>query len=260
MNKQIMQNRDFMKCPSFTDAMAESDQSKGLPPPPHGKEINGELITLPDFTEGSASPVTEASYPTLLDIRRSVRVYDEDVPMSQAQLAFLLHSAQGIQEYRGANEAFTLRPAPSGGARHPFESYVAVKNVEGLEPGIYYYAPAENVGKKAVALTYIAPLPAPEKITEMLVGQSWAAKAQAIVFLTCVAYRSEWRYAENSHRVILIDLGHVGQNLMLSAASMGLGSCCMAAYNQALCDEALAVDGVDEYTVYAVAVGVPKKA
>jgi len=254
MNKQIENNRNFMKCPSFLEAMKESDQSKNVTPPPHGKEITTELISL----QNAKCPVTEASYLKILDIRRSVRNYDADAMMTQSQLAFLLHSAQGIQEYRGNNETATLRPVPSGGARHPFETYVAVKNVEGLESGIYYYAPVANVGEKKVSLTYMRALPDEAQVSLMLMGQAWAAKAQAIVFLTCVPYRSEWRYVELSHRVVLIDLGHVGQNLMLSAASMGLGSCCMAAYDQALCDEALNVDGTDEYTVYAVAVGVPK--
>jgi nitroreductase len=54
---------------------------------------------------------------------------------------------------------------------------------------------------------------------------------------------------------MLIDLGHLGQNVMLSAVDMGLGSCCIAAYDQRLCDAFLEIDGVDEYTVYMITVG-----
>ena len=135
MNKRIESNRNFMKCPSFLEAMKASDQSNNVAPPPHGKKITTKLITL----QNTECPITEASYPKILDIRRSIRNYNTDAAMTQSQLAFLLHSAQGIQAYRGTNETATLRPAPSGGARHPFETYVVVKNVEGLEPGIYYY-------------------------------------------------------------------------------------------------------------------------
>jgi len=248
MDKQIKQNRDFMKCPSFGAAMDKSDQSLGKPHPPHGKDVKGEKVNLPPFKEDA--------FTNLLDIRRSLRKYDENKPMTQEQLAYILHSAQGIQEYRGNNEAFTLRPAPSGGARHPFETYIAVQNVEGLQAGLYYYAPTANVGQKKVTLVYMGAIEDyKEQITAALVGQSWAAKAPVVLFLTCVAYRAEWRYKEHAHRVVLIDLGHVGQNIMLSAANLGLGSCCMAAYDQVLCDEMLNVDGLDEYTVYAVAVG-----
>jgi len=253
MENILNQNRNFMKCPKLGEAMQHSDQSKGLAHPPHGHAVTGPLITLPPFDE---CPVL---YPDLLDKRRSIRTFDKLKPMSAAQLAFVLYSAQGIQEYRGKDEAFTLRPVPSGGARHPFETYVAVKNVEGLKKGLYYYAPTANVQKKQVALSFVKPIDDYENfVTKMLAGQNWAANASAILFISCIPYRSEWRYAEHSHRVILIDLGHVGQNIMLSATGLGLGSCCMAAYDQEVCDEFLNLDGNNEYTVYAVAIGVPK--
>ena len=245
-----------MKCPSFVETMKTSDQSLGRPHPPHGKVVEGSLITLHPFDECPHSPVVEGSYPALLDIRRSVRVYDESVPMTQSQLAFMLYTAQGIQEYRGKDEAFTLRPVPSGGARHPFETYIAIRNVEGLEAGLYYYVPTANIGEKKVSITFLGPLEDwDNQIPQMLMDQKWAAKAPVVLFLTCIPYRSEWRYKELSHRVVLIDLGHVGQNIMLSAASLGLGSCCIAAYDQESCDKIIGLDGVDEYTVYAVAVG-----
>ena len=249
---EFNQNRRFMQCPSFKEAMSQSDQSKGVTPPPFGKQVEGELITLPPF-EGTL-PV--AAYADLLDKRRSKRSYEE-TPMTQAQLSFMLWSTQGIQSIRGG--VGTLRVAPSGGARHPFETYVAVKAVEGLASGIYYYAPAENIGEKSCTIKRVGELPDAEKISEMLATQKWAANAPIVLFYSCVPYKSEWRYAGSSHRVMLIDLGHVGQNAMLSAAALGLGSCCMAAYNQSACDEVLGLDGLNEYTVYAVAVGKPKE-
>ncbi|MCL2015725.1 MAG: SagB/ThcOx family dehydrogenase [Defluviitaleaceae bacterium] len=259
LQNTITNNRNFMKCPEFSEAMSKSDQEKNLPHPPHGKKTQSPLIDLHPFTERAHNPIHEDSYSNLLDLRRSVRAYDKNAQLTQSQLAFILHSAQGIQEYRGQNEAFTLRPVPSGGARHPFETYIAVRNVDGLPQGLYYYAPTANIGSKKVSIEFLKTLRNPdEQITKMLVGQKWAATAQAVLFLSCVPYRSEWRYSEHSHRVILIDLGHVGQNIMLSAASLRLGSCCMAAYDQAVCDEVLGLDGTNEYTVYAIAIGKPQ--
>lgn len=249
---QTHQNRRFMHCPSFKEGMAESDQSKGVTPPPFGKPAVGKLITLPPFDGVAKTP----SYVELLDVRRSKRNY-ADASMTQAQLAFMLWSTQGIQEFRG--EVATLRPAPSGGARHPFETYITVKSVEGLEPGLYHYRPTENVGEKLCTIERVGDLPSDEKVTEMLVGQSWASKAPAILFYSCIPYKAEWRYADMAHRVMLIDLGHVGQNAMLSAAALGLGSCCMAAFDQKSCDEVLGFDGLEEYTVYAVSVGASKE-
>ena len=252
--KIIHENRRAMHCPSFSGPMSESDQSKGVTAPPFGKEIKGTLITLPSF-DNAASGV---SYTDLLDTRRSKRSYTE-TPMSGEELAFMLWSTQGIQSFRG--EVATFRTVPSGGARHPFETYIAVKNVEGLEPGLYHYLPTENPGEKKVTIEKLKDIPGyDECITGMLRGQSWAAKAPIVLFYSCIPYKAEWRYREMAHRVMLIDLGHLGQNTMLSAVALGLGSCCMAAFDQESCDKVLELDGLDEYTVYAIAVGTVTKA
>jgi len=249
---KIENGRNSMKCPEFYEVMQNSDQSKELPQPPLCKEASDAFITISANFE---DVIKKDSYAELLDIRRSERVYDKNAAMTQEQLAFMLWSSQGIQEIRGENHC-TMRPAPSGGARHPFETYVVVRNVEGLKPGIYHYLPLENIGKKDVAIRFTGTIPDYEAtVSKMLSEQKWAAHAPVVLFLSTVAYRGEWRYSFISHRVQLIDLGHVGQNMMLSAAALGMGSCCLAAYNQSLCDKLLGLDGYEEYTVYACAVG-----
>ena len=255
MWESIRVKRDFMKCPDFSVNMADSDQQKKLPQPPLCIEKKGEAIELRSDFEAA---LRTTSYLDLLDMRRSVRTYDADAQMPQNQLAFLLWSSQGIQEIRGQNYA-TFRPVPSGGARHPFETYFIARNVEGLEPGLYRYLPLEHVGEKRVSVEFIKPIDDHGScVSMMLAGQKFAAEAQIVIFLTCEAYRAEWRYTDMAHRVVLIDQGHVGQNWMLSAAAMGLVSCCFAAFNQKYCDETLGLDGFEEYTVYACSVGKAK--
>ena len=248
---EIIRGRKFMQSPKFGEVMSASDQSKGIEHPPHSKEAVGEVVELPAFD----GVITRDSYAELLDIRRSERVYSQTA-MTQEQLAFMLWSMQGIQKYRAENRVAVLRPVASAGCRHPFELYAAVRDVVGLKPGLYRYAPMLNVGEKKVSLEYIKPLEDYDAlVTRMLAGQAFAAKAPVMLFLTCVPYRGEWRYVEASHRAMLVDLGHVGQNAMLSAAALGLGSCCFGAYDQQLCDEVLGADGIDEYMVYGVSVG-----
>ena len=253
---EIYINRNYMKCPEFNETMATSDQAKKLPQPPLNIAAAGEVILLSaDF--GNA--VTRGAYADLLDARRSERVFDGKKPLSREQLAFLLWSSQGVQEIRGSNYA-ALRPVPSGGARHPFEVYFYARLVDGLAAGIYHYLPLEHIGEKKAAVEYCGEFPNGKGyLQDMLADQKWASAASAVFFVSCVAYRAEWRYGVMAHRVALIDLGHVGQNLMLSATATGLGSCCIAAYDQKMCDGALGLDGVEEYTVYACAVGHPKR-
>ena len=251
MDEQMKQNRAFLKCPDM-GAMRENQthQRQGLQQPPLEKVIGGEVIELPGFEDILVNP----GYFDLLDKRRSERVFS-DVPVTQQQLAFMLWSTQGVQSIRGERYA-GLRPVPSGGARHPFELYIMVKNVGGLEPGLYHYLPFNHVGEKLCAIEFVAAIAEfDETLEKMLVGQKWGIKAAFTLFFTCLPYRAEWRYSVSAHRVILIDLGHAGQNVMLSATALGLGSCCLAAFDNVICDEVFGIDGENEYTVYAIPVG-----
>lgn len=244
------QNRMFMKSGSFSRIMKESDQAKGLQFPKQGAYKGGEVTALPPF-EGA---IKEENYLELLMKRRSSRNHTE-VPMTQEQLAFLLWSMNSVQDFRGETKAHTLRLVPSGGARHTFEVYFAAINVEGLKPGLYHYLPLENVGKKRVSIEWIADLPSEEVLVDMVVGQAWAAKAGALFFVATIPYRGEWRYGSLAHRMIMTDLGYVGQNFSLSAAAMALGSCQMAGYDQDLCDQLFGLDGENEFLLIAMSAG-----
>ena len=243
---RIAQNRDFMKR-SFGREAVVSDQQKLLPQPPLVKEAQGgkQIPLTRDFSQ----VVTEHDYVKLLEERVSNRFY-ADTPMTLDQLAFLLWSTQGVRAIRGKNYA-ALRPVPSAGARHPFETYLAVSRVEGLAPGIYHYLPMEHALELVKEQQGMA-----EEIAACACNQKWAAKAAVAFFYTCVAYRGEWRYSVNAHRVMLMDVGHIMQNLYLSAQAVGCGTCAVAAIQQRRTDALLGVDGKEEYTVYMAPVGV----
>lgn len=243
-------NREFMKSGSFGSIMKESDQAKGVKFPAHGMKHGGELVELPSF-EGV---VANCSYMELLEKRRSSRNHT-DVPMTGAQLAFLLWTMNSVQDFRGETKAHTLRLVPSGGARHTFEVYVAALNVAGLEPGLYHYLPLENVGEKRVTVEKVGELPDEETLMQMVVGQKWATGAGALFFVATVPYRGEWRYGDLAHRMIMTDLGYVGQNFSLSSTAMNLGSCQMAGYDQELCDRLFGLDGENQFMLICMSAG-----
>lgn len=239
--------RETMKC--RFDEEFESDQQRKLPAPPCCKPAmsEGEGIAL---TKEFAPLIVQGDYLTLLENRRSCWQF-EDADITLEQLAFLLWSSQGVQKQRQVN---TLRPSPSGGSRHPFESYVVARRVQGLRPGVYHYLPLHHTLELVRALPEWDPI-----VSDSLAGQAHHAHASALVYWTCEAYRGEWRYSYVSHRVMLMDVGHLCQNLYLSATALGLAACGIAAYHQALSDALLGVDGVEEYTTYVAAVGLRKE-
>lgn len=188
---------------------------------------------------------------TVVMKRKSSRVYTEE-SMSLLQLSFLLWITQGVKEIRGKSYA-TLRTVPCGGARHPFETYLLVRKIDGLTPGAYHYLPMTH------QLELLSPMEDGEKLKtlvgETLCDQLWAAKSNVVFYWSFVPYRSEWRYGIYAHRMVMGDVGHVGENLYLGCAALGLGTCGIGAYRQKMCNELFRLDGEEEFILYTESVG-----
>jgi SagB-type dehydrogenase family enzyme len=223
-----------------------TSQSTGVAPPPAQKPVRpGSLvIPLPRLNTWSIAPY---DLQTAIAGRESQRHFT-DAHLSLNELAFLLWATQGVRAIR--HEAAILRTVPSAGCRHPFETYLGVLRVTGLEAGLYRYLPLDHT---LVHEREIPDLPA--HLTAACRGQAFAGKAAATFIWTAVMPRTEWRYAEASYKVIALDAGHVCQNLYLACEAIGAGTCAIAAYNQALADELVDVDGSEELTVYIAPVG-----
>jgi len=238
-------NRSILKS-NFNEEV-ESDQLKQLPQPPLEKpyDDNAEIIELPSVDK---SIITKGDiFDCILD-RKSHRVYEKEA-LSILELSYLLTMTQKIKEIRGDHYA-GIRPVPSAGARHPFETYLAVENVEGLRKGVYRYLPIEH------KLLFIKE---EDNIGQKLVdgsnGQKFAGKAAVNFIWSCIPYRTEWRYVNRSYKIMLLDAGHICQALYLACETIGLGTCAIASYDQELMDELIQVDGEEEFTVYMSPVG-----
>lgn len=221
-------------------------QSAEIDPPPVQKPAapGSRVIQLPSAQEWS---VAGCDLQAAIAGRESHRRFTEEL-LGLDELGFLLWATQGVRAVR--HEAAVLRTVPSAGCRHPFETYLGVLRVTGLEPGLYRYLPLDH------ALVHERELPnLAAHMTAACRGQSFAGRAAVTFFWTAVMARTEWRYAEASYKVIALDAGHLCQNLYLACEAIGAGTCAIAAYNQDLADELLGVDGSEELTVYIAPVG-----
>lgn len=250
-NQLIAEGRAFTKGYRNDDPYMEdfeSDQDRKLPQPPLVKASMAPIGNRIALTKDFSGLTLQKDLFSLLRSRRSARVYTQEI-VTLEQLSFLLWATQGVKDIRGKSYA-TLRTVPSGGARHEYETYLLVRHVSGLENGAYHYLPLEH------ALEFLHPVEDMETvISDTLCGQSWAAKANVVFYWAMVAYRAEWRYGIYAHRPALIDAGHIGQNLYLSATALGLGTCGIAAFSHELCCEVFGLDGTEEYVVYSMPVG-----
>ena len=226
----------------------ETDQMRGLPLPPMQKPYpeDADLVALVASEEMTLGQVhlIEA-----IDNRRSRRKY-ADTPLSLKELSFLLWCTQGVQKLV-RNGLLTLRTVPSGGGMHPFETYLVVNRVTGLEPGLYRYLALEH---KLLPVD-LGERNWPELVGEASNDQTFVGKG-AVTFVWSVRpYRTEWRYGDDSLKDVLISVGHICQNLYLACEAIGAGTCAIVAYQQDKLDELIGVDGHDEIALYLAPVG-----
>jgi SagB-type dehydrogenase family enzyme len=184
----------------------------------------------------------------LLKRRRSIRSFSQR-PMDLADLAFLLWASTGIQRKENGYE---FRTVPSAGALYPIETYVVVNNVDGLEKGLYHY----EIRTHALAELKTANLA--EEMAHAALEQEMCAQASVVFIWAAVFRRSKWKYAERAYRYVYLDAGHIAQNLALSAISIGMGTCQIAAFYDEEINKILGVDGEEESAIYLSIAGYPK--
>lgn len=228
----------------------QTDRRKGLPAPLSQKPFPPEaelidLVSPADFRLGDA-PLRE-----VMAARRSRRRYLE-APLSLEELSFLLWASQGVRRVAevSSGRRLTGRTVPSGGAAHPFETYLCVDRVEGLAPGLYRYLPIEH---------QLLFLRSADGLMDEVLGANCGnefVKRCAVFFIwTALPYRMEYTYDVVAAKIIALDAGHVCQNLYLAGEAVGVGVCAIDGYFQAEMDNIVGVDGDDELAVYAAAVG-----
>jgi SagB-type dehydrogenase family enzyme len=249
-NLKISGLREMMKVDN-TDI--QSDEILGLSQPPlsHARKTDNVIELTKDFQ----SIVKNNNFEDLINTRTSKRGYQPD-RLTLEELSFLLWSTQGVKRVIGKISQVTLRTVPSAGARHPFETYLFINRVEGLEPGLYHYLALEH------ALEFVRAYDNQvASINEAFGNQMFMANAPVAFVWSVVPYRGEWRYTLDAHKYALIDIGHVCQNLYLASESLGCGACAIGAYNQKAADSLLGFstkttsDKESEFVIYAASVG-----
>jgi SagB-type dehydrogenase family enzyme len=96
----------------------------------------------------------------------------------------------------------------------------------------------------------------PPAFDELLPTQWWYRDAGALVLLTAVFERTQWRYeGPRAYRAVLIEAGHACQTFCLAATWLGLAPFCSMALADTAIENLLGLDGVSESVLYAAGVG-----
>ena len=178
MSKHI--GKEFMNKTQYK-YLTESDQRKGVDPPLLQLEYD-KSKTLIDLPKPEDLNLEKLDIKDAIENRNSIRKYS-DKPLTLEELSWLLWATQGVKEIHD-KKVYTKRTVPSAGARHAFETYVLVNNVEGLFPGVYRYLALEHK-----LIDYILDEGIAEKLAEAAYGQSMVMNGNATFIWVAVPYR-----------------------------------------------------------------------
>lgn len=198
--------------------------------------LNEGRIQLPQPDLTGTATLEEA-----LRERRSVRSYTDD-PLKPTELSILLWGMQGITDPRG------FRTAPSAGALYPLEVTVAIGKVDGIAPGAYRYHPDTH------DLEMIHDRDIRSDLAAASLGQQMPAEAPVTFVISGIYERTRGRYGDRAERYTWMEAGHVSQNCYLVAASHGLGTVAIGAFDEAAVQELMGLPG-DEIPLYLMPVG-----
>ena len=177
------------------------------------------LLPSPD-TEGKMS-VEKA-----MASRRSQRRY-QDREISAEQLSQILWAAYGVTE-PNTDRAFLrggFRTAPSAGGLYPFDIYVAVGKVKGIEPGVYKFISEEHKIVRTIDKDMR------KELREAALNQAMVEEAPAVLVYSAIFSRMTGKYGERGReRYVCMDLGHSAQNVYLQAEALRLGTCAIGAF------------------------------
>ena len=198
------------------------------------------------------SPLTSGtvSVEQALANRRSQRDY-VDKAISAEQLSQVLWAAYGITSPKPDRPALRggFRAAPSAGALYPFDIYVVIGKVDGIEAGVYKYISEENKIIRAIDKDLR------EELCAAALGQKMVKEAPVTIAYIAIYERMTKKYGDRgADRYVCMDLGHSSQNVYLQAETLNLGTCAMGAFNDEKVTEVLQLNE-EEIPLYLMPIG-----
>ncbi|MDD3732834.1 MAG: SagB/ThcOx family dehydrogenase [candidate division Zixibacteria bacterium] len=177
--------------------------------------------------------------------RQSVRLYSSKT-VSLEHLAQVLFAAAGLTHTMGE---YALRAAPSGGALYPIETYFIVDKVENLPMGLYHYQVADS------SLALLKEGYFNKDIHIAANEQKTVGNSPLTIILTARFARSTRKYADRGYRYIYMEAGAICENIYLEATSLDMGTVAVGAFNDALVNEILEIDGRSEAALLIMPLG-----
>jgi SagB-type dehydrogenase family enzyme len=190
------------------------------------------------------------AFETILRERCSTRDFSGE-PGSLESLSKILYLGDGIVRTVEASDGteWLLRTAPSGGGLFPVDLYCFVLNVDGIAPGLYFYNVLDHCLEQVIVRDF-TPL-----LRDATALEDSVSNACACIAMVGVMQRAKFKYGERAYRFVLLEAGHIAQNMLLAAHDEGLGAVPVGGFLDDSLNEGIGLDGCDEVVVYLVLLG-----
>ncbi|HSF30586.1 MAG TPA: SagB/ThcOx family dehydrogenase [Candidatus Tectomicrobia bacterium] len=218
------------------------------------KEMEQLLESLP-FDQYPAVDLSGALTPLNLPLgeaimSRGTARHMRPCSLTLGDVATVLYYAYGVnRDNKATIFPRPFRTVPSGGALYPLEILLHSKHIQGLRAGLYHYNPTAN------NLRLLREGDASRRISEALIQPNLAHDTSLIFFLTAMFERSTFKYGARGYRFVLLEAGHVAQNINLVSNALGLGSINVGGYFDRQIDDLLELDGLTHSTIYLIGIG-----
>lgn len=177
-----------------------------------------------------------------LQDRISIRSFNNR-KISLQEISTLLYYSCGLKDIHNYHRYY-----PSAGACYPLETYLITKHTS-LPQGLYHYY-VRNHSLEQLSLDNVP-------ISEFLNTTQfpWLEDASLFIIISAQFYRTTLRYGDRGYNYVLIEAGHIAQNLCLVGNTIPLSVCPIGGYYEDPLHAILDFDGKTEKVVYMLAMG-----
>ncbi|MDZ7598342.1 MAG: SagB/ThcOx family dehydrogenase [Desulfobacterales bacterium] len=116
---------------------------------------------------------------------------------------------------RFSGGTFDYRSVASAGALYPTELYLAASAVESLAAGVYHF----GLERRCLTPLRVGPVAA---AVAAATGVESGSRPALSFFVSGIFFRSAWKYRQRALRYVLLDAGHLLENLLLALKACGL--------------------------------------
>lgn len=200
-------------------------------------------------------PAIEIPFDHVMVTRRSRHDF-ANAEVEFHELSRILYYSFGVtaQNTIEAGISHGLRAAPSAGGLYPAEIYLGIRQVTGVMPGIYHYNVPEH------ALEQLSAGDPTEVLYRVTAYQEDARRAGVVMLIAGILPRTKGKYGERGYRYVLMDIGHLGENIYLACTALQLAIRTGGGFFDDEANDLLGLDGLNEVVLYLAFIGKPESA